>query len=153
TASDAIVLGFNVRAQGKATERAAREGVDVRYYTVIYQAIEEIEQALKGMLKPEYEEVGLGRAEVRDVFKSSKAGTIAGCIVRSGEVRRNSRARLLRDDVVVSDNLQVRSLRRFKEDVVEVRDGYECGLTLGSFNDIKLDDVIETYEYREKPRV
>ncbi|MTD54093.1 translation initiation factor IF-2 [Amycolatopsis pithecellobii] len=152
TASDAIVLGFNVRAQGKATERANREGVDVRYYTVIYQAIEEIEQALKGMLKPEFEEVELGKAEVREVFKSSKFGTIAGCLVTSGEIRRNAKARLLRDDVVVAQNLPVSSLRRFKDDVVEVRDGYECGLTLGSYSDIKVGDVVETYEQREKPR-
>jgi translation initiation factor IF-2 len=152
TASDAIVLGFNVRAQGKATERATREGVDVRYYTVIYQAIEEIEQALKGMLKPEYEEVELGKAEVREVFKSSKFGTIAGCLVTSGEIRRNARARLLRDNVVVAENLPISSLRRFKDDVVEVRDGFECGLTLGSYSDIKVEDVIETYEQREKPR-
>ncbi|WP_370965825.1 translation initiation factor IF-2 [Amycolatopsis sp. cg9] len=152
TASDAIVLGFNVRAQGKATERATREGVDVRYYTVIYQAIDEIEQALKGMLKPEYEEVELGRAEVREVFKSSKIGTIAGCLVMSGEIRRNARARLLRDGTVVAENLPISSLRRFKDDVVEVREGYECGLTLGSYGDIKVDDLIETYEQREKPR-
>ncbi|UJW31869.1 translation initiation factor IF-2 [Saccharothrix sp. AJ9571] len=152
TASDAIVLGFNVRAQGKATERATREGVDVRYYTVIYQAIDEIEQALKGMLKPEYEEVELGKAEVREVFKSSKIGTIAGCLVTSGELRRNARARLIRDNVVVAENLPISSLKRFKDDVVEVRDGYECGLTLGSYSDIKVEDVIETYEQREKPR-
>ncbi|WP_328646998.1 translation initiation factor IF-2 [Amycolatopsis sp. NBC_00348] len=152
TASDAIVLGFNVRAQGKATERATREGVDVRYYTVIYQAIDEIEQALKGMLKPEYEEVELGRAEVREVFKSSKIGTIAGCLVMSGEIRRNARARLLRDGTVVAENLPVSSLRRFKDDVVEVREGYECGLTLGSYGDLKVGDSIETYEQREKPR-
>jgi len=152
TASDAVVIGYNVRAQGKATERATREGVDVRYYTVIYQAIEEIEQALKGMLKPVYEEVDLGRAEVREVFKSSKVGTIAGCLVTSGEIRRNSKARLLRDGVVVGENLPVSSLRRFKDDVVEVREGFECGLTLGKFSDIKVGDVIETYELREKPR-
>ncbi|KFZ79255.1 translation initiation factor IF-2 [Amycolatopsis sp. MJM2582] len=152
TASDAIVLGFNVRAQGKATERATREGVDVRYYTVIYQAIEEIEQALKGMLKPEYEEVELGKAEIRDVFKSSKIGTIAGCLVVSGEIRRNARARLLRDATVIAENLPISSLRRFKDDVVEVRDGYECGLTLGSYSDLKVGDIIETYEQREKPR-
>ncbi|QWF77108.1 translation initiation factor IF-2 [Amycolatopsis sp. CA-230715] len=153
TASDAIVLGFNVRAQGKATERANREGVDVRYYTVIYQAIEEIEQALKGMLKPEYEEVELGKAEIREVFKSSKFGTIAGCLVTSGEIRRNARARLMRDGTVVAENLPISSLRRFKDDVVEVRDGFECGLTLGSYSDLKVGDVIETYEQREKPRV
>uniref|UniRef100_UPI000374702F translation initiation factor IF-2 n=1 Tax=Saccharomonospora saliphila TaxID=369829 RepID=UPI000374702F len=152
TASDAIVLGFNVRAQGKATERATREGVDVRYYTVIYQAIEEIEQALKGMLKPVYEEVELGRAEVREVFKSSKVGTIAGCMVSSGHIRRNAKARVLRDNVVVAENLPVNSLRRFKDDVTEVRDGFECGMTLGRFSDIKVGDEIETYEFREKPR-
>jgi len=151
-ADNVIVLGFNVRAEGKATEIATREGVDVRYYTVIYQAIEEIENALKGMLKPEYEEVELGRAEVREVFKSSKFGTIAGCLVTSGEIRRNAKARLLRDNVVVAEDLQIASLRRFKDDAVEVREGFECGLTLGKYNDIKVDDVIETYEQRQKPR-
>jgi translation initiation factor IF-2 len=151
-ASDAIILGFNVRAEGKVTEQANREGIDVRYYSVIYQAIDEIEQALKGMLKPIYEEVELGRAEVRDVFKSSKVGTIAGCMVLSGEIRRNAKARLLRDGVVVQESLPVSSLRRFKDDAVEVREGFECGLTLGSYGDIKVDDIIETYELREKPR-
>jgi translation initiation factor IF-2 len=151
-ADNVIVMGFNVRAEGKATEMANREGVDVRYYTVIYQAIEEIENALKGMLKPEFEEVELGRAEVREVFKSSKHGTIAGCLVMSGEIRRNAKARLLRDNRVVAENLPISSLRRFKDDVVEVREGFECGLTLGKYSDIKVDDVIETYEEREKPR-
>ncbi|MGI8814724.1 MAG: translation initiation factor IF-2 [Pseudonocardia sp.] len=151
-ASDAIVLGFNVRAEGKATEMANREGVEVRYYSVIYQAIDEIEAALKGMLKPEYEEVALGRAEVRDVFRSSKVGTIAGCMVLSGEIRRNARARLIRDSVVVVENQPISSLRRFKDDATEVREGFECGLTLGSFNDLKLGDIIETFEMREKPR-
>ncbi len=151
-ASDAIILGFNVRAEGKVTEQANREGIDVRYYSVIYQAIDEIEQALKGMLKPIYEEVELGRAEVREVFKSSKVGTIAGCMVLSGEIRRNAKARLMRDGVVVQENLPVSSLRRFKDDAVEVREGFECGLTLGSYGDIKLGDLVETYELREKPR-
>ncbi|MCP2256899.1 translation initiation factor IF-2 [Streptoalloteichus tenebrarius] len=151
-ADNVIVLGFNVRAEGKATELANREGVEIRFYSVIYQAIEDIEKALKGMLKPEYEEVALGRAEVREVFKSSKFGTIAGCLVLSGEIKRNSKARLLRDNVVVAENLPIASLRRFKDDVTEVREGYECGLTLGSYGDLKVDDVIETYEMREKPR-
>jgi translation initiation factor IF-2 len=151
-ADNVIVMGFNVRAEGKATELANREGVEIRYYSVIYQAIEEIEQALKGMLKPEYEEVELGRAEVREVFKSSKFGTIAGCLVMNGEIRRNARARLMRDSTVVQENLPISSLRRFKDDVVEVREGYECGLTLGSYSDIKVGDVIETFEMREKPR-
>jgi translation initiation factor IF-2 len=152
TASNAIVLGFNVRAQGKATERANRDGVDVRYYTVIYQAIDEIEAALKGMLKPIFEEVELGKAEIRGIFKSSKVGTIAGCMVISGEIRRNARGRLLRDGNVVVDNLPINSLKREKDDVTEVREGFECGLTLGSYSDLKLGDVIETYEQREKPR-
>ncbi|WP_026316846.1 translation initiation factor IF-2 [Actinokineospora enzanensis] len=151
-ADNIIVIGFNVRAEGKATELANREGIDVRYYSVIYQAIDEIEAALKGLLKPIYEEVELGRAEVREVFKSSKVGTIAGCMVMSGEIRRNSKARLLRNGVVIQENLPVGSLRRFKDDAVEVREGFECGLTLGSYGDIHVDDVIETYEMREKPR-
>ncbi len=151
-ADNVIVLGFNVRAEGKATELANREGIDVRYYTVIYQAIDEIEQALKGMLKPEYEEVQLGRAEIRDVFKSSKVGTIAGCMVLSGEIRRNARARLIRDGKVVAENLPISSLKRFKDDATEVREGFECGLTLGNYSDLKVEDVIETFEMREKPR-
>jgi translation initiation factor IF-2 len=151
-ADNTIVLGFNVRAEGKATELANREGIDIRYYSVIYQAIDEIEQALRGMLKPIYEEVQLGRAEVREVFRSSKVGTIAGCMVLSGEIRRNAKARLLRDNIVVAENLTIATLRRFKDDVTEVREGFECGLTLGNYADLKTGDVIETYEMREKPR-
>jgi translation initiation factor IF-2 len=152
-ASNAVVIGFNVRPEGKAREAAEREGVDVRYYTVIYQAIDEIEAALKGMLKPEFEEVLLGTAEVREVFRVPRIGNIAGSLVRTGIIRRNSKARLIRDGVVVADNLTVDSLKRFKDDATEVREGFECGIGLGSFNDIKLDDVIETFELREKPRV
>ncbi|MGU3294319.1 translation initiation factor IF-2 [Williamsia sp. M5A3_1d] len=151
TASDAIIVGFNVRAEGKATELANREGVDIRYYTVIYQAIDEIESALKGMLKPIYEEVELGRADIRAIFRSSKVGNIAGCLVTSGIMRRNAKARLLRDNVVVAENLTISSLKREKDDATEVRDGYECGLTI-TYNDIKVDDVIETYELQEKAR-
>jgi translation initiation factor IF-2 len=151
SASDAIIIGFNVRAEGKATELANREGVEIRYYSVIYQAIDEIESALKGMLKPVYEERELGRAEIRAIFRSSKVGNIAGCLVQSGIIRRNSKARLLRDNVVVTENVTVQSLRREKDDVTEVRDGYECGLTL-SYSDIKEGDVIETYELVEKAR-
>jgi translation initiation factor IF-2 len=151
-ASDAVVIGFNVRPEGKAREAAEREGVDVRYYTVIYQAIDEIEAALKGMLKPEFEEVQLGTAEVREVFRVPRIGNIAGSLVRSGVIRRNSKARLVRDGTVVADNLTVDSLKRFKDDATEVRDGYECGIGLGSYNDIKPEDIVETYELREKPR-
>jgi len=151
-ASDAVIIGFNVRPAERVGELIDREGVDVRYYSVIYQAIDEVEAALKGMLKPEFEEAQLGTAEVREVFRSSKFGNIAGCLVRSGEIRRNSKARLIRDGAVVADNLTVESLKRFKDDATEVREGYECGIGLGSFNDIKVDDVIETFEMREKAR-
>jgi translation initiation factor IF-2 len=151
-ASNAVIIGYNVRPAGKAGEAAEREGVDIRYYTVIYQAIDEIEAALKGMLKPEYEEVQLGTAEVREVFRVPRVGNIAGSLVRSGTIRRNSKARLVRDGAVVADNLTIESLKRFKDDATEVREGYECGIGLGSFNDIKLGDVIETFELREKPR-
>jgi translation initiation factor IF-2 len=152
SASQAIILGFNVRPEGKVAEFASTEGVDVRYYSVIYQAIDEIEAALKGMLKPEFEEAQLGTAEVREVFKSSKFGTIAGCLVQSGEVKRNAKARLIRDGAVVTDNLSIAGLRRFKDDVTEVREGFECGINLGSYQDVKVDDVIETFEMREKKR-
>jgi translation initiation factor IF-2 len=150
-ASEAVVVGFNVRPAGRAGELAQREGVDIRYYTVIYQAIDEIEAALKGMLKPEFEEVQLGTAEIREVFRVPRVGSIAGSIVRSGTINRGSKARLVRDGVVVQETLTVESLRRFKDDVTEVREGYECGIGVG-YNDIKVGDVIETYEMREKPR-
>ncbi|WP_082084087.1 translation initiation factor IF-2, partial [Gordonia sihwensis] len=150
-ASDAIIIGFNVRAEGKATELANREGVEIRYYSVIYKAIEEIEAALKGMLKPIYEESELGRAEIRAIFKSSKVGNIAGCLVQSGIMRRNAKARLLRDNAVVADNLTISSLKREKDDATEVREGYECGLTL-TYGDIKVGDVIEAFEMVEKAR-
>ena len=151
--SEAVtIIGYNVRASNKVRELAEREGVEIRYYTVIYQALEDIEAALKGLLKPEYEEVELGTAEIRDIFRSSKVGNIAGCVVRSGVIRRNAKARLLRDGTVVADNLTIASLRRFKDDVTEVREGFECGLTLSNFNNIEIGDVIETFELREKPR-
>ena len=151
-ASDAVIIGFNVRPEGKARELADREGVDLRFYSIIYQAIDEVEAALKGMLKPEYEEVQLGSAEVREVYRSSKFGNIAGAIVRNGLVKRNAKARLIRDGVVVAENLKVESLRRFKDDATEVKEGFECGIGLGSFNDIKVDDVIETFEMKEIAR-
>ncbi|MBF6217830.1 translation initiation factor IF-2 [Nocardia abscessus] len=151
SASNAIIIGFNVRAEGKATELANREGVDIRYYSVIYQAIDEIEKALKGMLKPIYEEVELGRAEIRAIFRSSKIGNIAGCMVTSGSVKRNAKARLLRDNVVIAETMTISSLRREKDDATEVREGYECGMTV-TYSDIKEGDIIEAYELREKPR-
>ncbi|MEU0544175.1 translation initiation factor IF-2, partial [Nocardia sp. NPDC005978] len=151
SASNAIIIGFNVRAEGKATELANREGVDIRYYSIIYQAIDEIEKALKGLLKPIYEEVELGRAEIRQIFRSSKFGNIAGCWVTSGSVKRNAKARLLRDNVVVAETVTIASLRREKDDATEVREGYECGMTL-TYNDIREGDIVEAYELREKPR-
>ncbi|HSZ47547.1 MAG TPA: translation initiation factor IF-2 [Streptosporangiaceae bacterium] len=150
-ASDAVIIGFNVRPAGRAGELAQREGVDIRYYSIIYQAIEEVEAALKGMLKPIFEEAQLGTAEVREVFRVPRVGNVAGCIVRSGTITRNSKARLIRDGVVVSDNLTVDSLRRFKDDATEVREGFECGIGIG-YNDVKIGDTIETFELREKPR-
>ena len=151
-ASEAVIIGFNVRAEGQNAEYADKEGVEIRYYPVIYQAIEEIEQALKGMLKPEFEEVELGTAEIREIFRSSKFGNIAGSIVRSGEIKRGSKARITRNGTVVSENVEVAGLRRFKDDVTEVREGFECGINLGSYNDLQLGDLIATYEMREKPR-
>ena len=152
TIDNAIIVGFNVRPDTKARERAQREGVDIRFYSVIYNAIDEVESSLKGMLKPEYEEVQSGVAEIREVFRSSKFGNIAGVIVRSGTITRNAKARVIRDGVVIADGLAIESLRRFKDDVTEVRTDYEAGIGLGKFNDIQIGDEIETTELIEKPR-
>lgn len=151
-ASDAIIIGFNVRPQGKASQMADKEGVEIRYYSVIYQAIEEIEAALKGMLKPVYEESTLGQAEIREIFRSSKAGNIAGCMVTSGLIRRNAKVRVLRDGAVVADNLDLSSLRREKDDASEVREGFECGLVLKNYQNIQIGDIVESFEMREIPR-
>ncbi len=151
TVDNAVIIGFNVRPAERVAELADAEGVEIKYYNVIYSAIDDIEAALKGMLKPVYEEVALGSAEIRQVFRSGKFGNIAGSIVRSGTIRRGAKARLVRDGVVVADNLEIASLRREKDDVTEVREGYECGITLG-YKDIAEGDVIETWEMREKAR-
>jgi translation initiation factor IF-2 len=153
TVDNAIIIGFNVKPDNKAKERADREGVDIRQYSVIYAALDDIEKALKGMLKPEYEEFQLGTAEVRELFKSSKVGTIAGSIVRSGTIKRNTSARVLRAGKVIVDNVKIESLKRFKDDATEVKTDYECGIGLSGFNDLELEDIIETFEMREKPRV
>lgn len=153
TVDNAIIIGFNVKPAERVAELADREGVDMRFYSVIYGAIDDIELALKGMLKPEYEEVQLGTAEIREIFRSSKFGNIAGSIVRSGTIRRNSKARVLRAGKVIGENLTVDSLKRFKDDATEVRTDFECGIGLGSFNDLQPEDIIETFEMREKPRV
>ena len=153
SASTAVIIGFNVKPEPQTAIFADQEGVEVRFYTVIYQAIEEIEASLKGLLKPEYEEVVLGNAEVRDIFKSSKVGNIAGCLVLDGFIRRNAKARTLRNGVILGENLSIDSLRRFKDDATEVRDGYECGIGLGSYKDLEVGDVIQVFEVREKKRV
>ncbi|WP_258805435.1 translation initiation factor IF-2 [Pseudarthrobacter sp. NS4] len=153
TVDSAVIIGFNVKPAERVAELADREGVDMRFYSVIYSAIDDIEMALKGMLKPEYEEFQLGTAEVREVFRSSKFGNIAGSIVRSGIIRRNTKARISRDGKIIGDNLTVETLKRFKDDATEVRTDFECGIGLGSYNDINEGDIIETFEMREKPRV
>ncbi len=153
SASTAVVIGFNVKPEPQTAIFADQEGVDVRFYSVIYQAIEEIELALKGLLKPEYEEVVLGNAEIREIFKSSKFGNIAGSIVLDGIIRRNGKARLLRGGEVVAENLTIESLKRFKDDATEVREGFECGIGVGSHKDVQIGDVVQVYEMREKKRV
>ena len=151
TVDNAVIIGFNVRPAERVAELADAEGVEIKYYNVIYSAIDDIEAALKGMLKPVYEEVALGSAEIRQVFRSGKFGNIAGSIVRSGIIKRGTKARLVRDGVVINGDLSIETLRREKDDVTEVREGYECGINLG-FKDLAEGDVIETWEMREKPR-
>ena len=152
SASTAVIIGFNVKPEPQTAVFAEHEGVEVKFYTVIYKAIEEIEASLKGLLKPEFEEVVLGNAEVRDIFKSSKFGNIAGCMVSDGNIRRNAKVRTMRAGVVIGENLSIESLRRFKDDATEVREGFECGIGLGSFKDLQVGDVIQVYENREKKR-
>ncbi|GFR37684.1 hypothetical protein PRECH8_09800 [Insulibacter thermoxylanivorax] len=144
SASNAIIIGFNVRPEPQAKAAADLEKVDIRLYRVIYQAIEEIEAALKGMLEPEYREAIIGHAEVREIFKVSKIGTIAGCMVIDGKILRSAEARIVRDGIVIYEG-QIGSLRRFKDDVKEVPQGYECGISFEKFNDIKEGDIIEAY--------
>jgi translation initiation factor IF-2 len=150
-ASNAIVVGFNVRPDANAREVAEREGVDVRLYRVIYDAIDDIRNALAGMLAPKEEETELGRAEVRALFRIPKVGVVAGCYVVQGTIVRNARARVVRDGVVVYDS-RVGSLRRFKDDVREVAEGFECGIGIENFQDVKEGDIIEAYEVREVAR-
>lgn len=152
SASTAVIIGFNVKPEPQTAIFAEHEGVEVKFYTVIYKAIEEIEASLKGLLKPEYEEVVLGNAEIRDIFKSSKFGNIAGCMVSDGNIRRNAKVRTMRAGVVIGENLGIESLRRFKDDATEVREGFECGIGLGTFKDLQVGDVIQAYEIREKKR-
>ncbi|WP_018143125.1 translation initiation factor IF-2 [Alloscardovia criceti] len=152
TVDKAVIIGFNVRPSRQVGELAEREGVDVRYYSVIYKAIEEIEASLKGMLKPEYEEVVTSHSEIREIFRSSKFGNIAGVKVDDGTVKRGTKARIMRNGVVTFNDLEISTLRRFKDDVTEVTEGYEAGINLGNFNDIQVGDIIETFEMREIAR-
>jgi len=147
-ASGAVVIGFNVRPDPKARDLAEKENVDIRTYQIIYKLVEDVEAALKGLLKPEYEERVLGRALVRQTFKVPKIGLIAGCMVEEGTITRGAKVRLLRDGVVLADS-QISSLKRFKDDAREVQQGYECGIGIDNFQDIKEGDVLETYEIRE----
>ena len=151
SASNAIIVGFNVRPDPVAAESAARDGVDIRLYRIIYDAIEEITTAMKGMLAPKFREVELGRAEVRQVYKISNVGTVAGCYVLSGKLTRNCEIRVVRDGIIVADD-KIGSLKRFKDDAKEVTSGYECGVTLEKFADVKTGDIFEAFtmeEYRE----
>jgi translation initiation factor IF-2 len=147
-ASNAIIIGFHVRPEERASELAAQEGVDIRMYSIIYEALDAVTKALEGMLEPVLKETSTARVEVREVFKISGVGTIAGCLVTSGTISRNSRVRLLRDNVAVFDG-KISSLKRFKEDVREVAAGFECGVGLENYNDIKQGDVIEGYAVEE----
>ena len=151
TVDNAIILGFNVRPAERVQDLADREGVDMRFYSVIYRAIEDVEASLKGMLKPEFEERQVGSAEIQEIFRSSKFGNIAGCLVRSGKIVRNAKAKVVREGVVIGEPT-IETLRRFKDDATEVKDGFECGIGLGKFNDIQVGDIIETFEMVEIPR-
>jgi translation initiation factor IF-2 len=150
-ASNAIIIGFNVMPTSQTKEIAERYNVDIRLYNIIYKAIEEIEAAMKGMLDPEFEEVTLGEAEVRQLFKFSKVGTIAGSHVVSGVIKSNSKARIIRDGVIVFDS-KIKSLQREKNEVKEVKQGFDCGITIENFNDIKEKDIIQVYEMKEVKR-
>ena len=153
SASTAVVIGFNVKPEPQTAIFADQEGVEVRFYSVIYQAIDEIELSLKGLLKPIFEEAILGNAEVREIFKSSKAGNIAGSIVKDGVIRRNAKARIMRGETIIVDNLTIDSLKRFKDDATEVKEGFECGIGLGNMKDLQIGDTIQVFEMREKKRV
>ena len=144
----AIVLGFNIRPDGKARQAMNELGVEVRTYRIIYEAIEDITKALKGLLAPTFKEKSQGTAEIRQTFGVPKVGTIAGCLVTDGKIARSHQVRLLRDSVVIWEG-RLASLRRFKDDVREVEKGYECGMNLDGFNDIKVGDVIETFTMEE----
>jgi translation initiation factor IF-2 len=150
-ASKAVVIGFNVRADAAARKLAESGGIDIRYYNIIYEAVDDVKAALTGMLAPERKENTLGTVEIREIFRISKVGTVAGCFVSDGLIRRGAKVRLLRDNVVIHDG-ELDSLKRFKDDVREVKGGFECGLSLKGYNDIKVGDQLEAYEVVEVAR-
>ncbi|WP_287068509.1 translation initiation factor IF-2 [Bifidobacterium sp.] len=152
TVDKAVIIGFNVRPNRQVADLAEREGAEIKYYSIIYKAIEDIEASLKGMLKPEYEEVVTSHSEIREIFRSSKFGNIAGVMVQDGEVKRGTKCRILRNGIATVNDLEISSLRRFKDDVTSVKEGYEAGINLGTFNDIEIGDIIETFEMREIER-
>ena len=149
-ASNAVIIGFNVRPTPLAKSMADSNNIDIRLHQVIYIAIEEVEAAMKGMLEPEYKEETIGEVEVKQIYKASKVGTIAGGMVTTGKITRDSKVRLVRDGVVIYDG-ELGSLKRFKDDAKEVKAGFECGLTIENYNDIKENDVIEAYQMKEIP--
>jgi len=151
SASDAVIIGFQVRPTAGARNTAEREEIDIRTYSIIYNAIEDVRDALEGMLSPEESEKILGNAAVREIFKVPKVGTVAGCYVSEGRIHRNDKVRLVRDAVVIYDG-KLSSLKRFKDDVREVQSGYECGMSIENYNDIKVGDIIESYEIVETKR-
>jgi translation initiation factor IF-2 len=151
TASDAIIIGFQVRPSAGARKIAEQEEIEIRLYSIIYNAIEEVKDAMEGMLAPTVEEIIVGNVEIRETFKISKVGTVAGCYVTEGYIKRNHQIRLIRDGIVVYTG-QMSQLKRFKDDVMEVKHGYECGLSIAGFNDIKVGDVVEAFEERETKR-
>ena len=152
TVDKAVIIGFNVRPNRQVADLAEREGVEIKYYSIIYKAIEDIEASLKGMLKPEYEEVVTSHSEIREIFRSSKFGNIAGVMVQDGEVKRGTKCRILRNGIATVNDLEISSLRRFKDDVTSVKEGYEAGINLGTFNDIEIGDILETFEMQEIER-
>jgi len=151
SASNSTIIGFNVRPDRKARDLAEHEDVDIRTYQIIYGVLEDVEKAMVGLLKPEFEEIVTGEAEVREVFRVPRIGAVAGCMVRNGAITRNSKVRFLREGVIIWTGT-ITSLRRFKDDVREVASGFECGIGLSDFQDLKGGDIIETYEDREIAR-
>ena len=148
SASNAIIYGFNIRPSAAIRKKAEEEGVEIRLHNIIYKALEELQAAMKGMLAPVYEEVVIGQADVRQIYKVSKIGTIAGCMVTDGKMKRDCKVRLIREGIVVYTG-KLGSLRRFENDVKEVLNGYECGMTIENFNDIKVGDILEGFEDQE----